>query len=299
MFLTACVETAPLDVDDGADAADPERASEADLGLGKADAAKGSACPTAPENWPLSHFWWKTSRYPERYVWTPDGSRLLGVEVLYEERKSWDPLNGSTDKRKTCHRLFLIDLDGKNRQNLGAAQPLQGGEVFAYPKKGYALVQLFRPGALDFVRVALDGAHTTLGTASGDCVWGRALPSPDGAAIALVRTTQPDCESGGVATQTEVRFFTAAGAPGAVATVAHAGFAQATWTKAGSLVVTDGAMAVRVASDGQTSSAPLPGCTEPPTSSSEVDATGRIIGISEQGQPVVVGVDPTRAFGCQ
>jgi hypothetical protein len=257
-------------------------------------------CPSAPESWSLSLFWWKTTRQTERFVWTPDGARVLGSELLFEEKKSWNPLNGTTDKRKMCHQLYLADADGGHRQDLGRPAPYQAGELFAFPAAGYVVAQIFSGGAWDFQRVALDGSARSLATVSGSCEWGRVIPAPDGQRIAVVRTHQPDCQGAGVGTTTDVSFVDASGAalPGA-ATVALAGFGQATWTPAGQLVVTDGQSARSVAADGTTAVAPVPRCTEPPTSSSEVDAHGRVLGVSPSGKPQIVGTDAARAFGCQ
>jgi hypothetical protein len=284
LLLSACgAENDPIDADEVAFAATatPE-------------------CPSAPESWSLSLFWWKTTRQTERFVWTPDGTRVLGSELLFEEKKSWNPLNGTTDKRKMCHQLYLADADGSHRQDLGGMAPYQAGELFAFPAAGYVIAQIFSGGAWDFQRVALGGAARTLATVSGSCEWGRVIPAPDGQRVAIVRTHQPDCQGAGVATSTDVSFVDASGAPlPGAATVALAGFGQATWTPAGQLVVTDGQSARSVAADGTTAVAAVPHCTEPPTSSSEVDAHGRVLGVSSSGKPQIVGVDAARAFGCQ
>jgi hypothetical protein len=256
-------------------------------------------CPTASERWPLSRFWWKTTRQLERFVWTSDGARLLGSELVFEERRSWDPLDGTTRKRRFCHQLFLANPDGSGRQDLGGRAPLQAGELFAFPSAGYVVAQTLREGAWDYVRVGLDGSRRALATLGGDCVWGRAVPSPTGDRIAVVRTTQA-CNDGGVASTTEVSFLDGGGAPlPGAARVELAGLGVATWTPAGDLVVTDQQTAVAVGPGGGVRPAPVPGCTEPPTSSSDIDARGRVVGVDERGRPVILETDPARAFGCQ
>ncbi len=263
-----------------------------------ATAAPG--CPSAPESWPLSLFWWKTTRQAERFVWSAQGGQVLGSELLFEEKLSWNPLNGTTDKRKLCHQLYLADADGSHRRDLGGPALLQAGELFAFPSSGYVVAQTLREGAWDYQRVDLDGTRRLLGTISGRCEWGRALPSPDGQVIAFVRTHQGCANPAEVASTTEVSFLDASGAPlPGHATVALAGFGQATWTPAGQLIVTDDHSARSVALDGSIAPAPLPHCIEPPTSSSDVDALGRVLGVSESGMPAVVAADPARRFGCQ
>ncbi len=290
--------------DEAADVADVVADGPADVAAGGSGAAHAAAatptCPTASESWSLSLFWWKTTRQLEHFVWSSDASRLLGVELLFEEKKSWDPLSGTTLKRKLCHQLFLVDANGANRVNLGGVAPYQAGETFAFPQAGYVTAQTFRDGAWDFVHVTLAGARRVLGSVSGRCEWARAIPSPDGAVIAFVRTSQAGCDTAGAtASSVDVSFFDAAGAllPGH-ATVSLAGFGLATWTPAGQLVVTDDSAAVRVAIDGSVLPASVPGCTEPPTTSGEVDAAGRLVGVVN-GAPAILGTDATRAFGCQ
>lgn len=272
---------------------------QTELPTEQAQVLAAATCPTAPENWPLSLFWWKTTRQIENFVWTSDGSRLLGSELRFEEKKSWDPLAGTTLKRKFCHQLFLIDVDGTDRQDLGAAAPLQAGEMFAFPAAGYVVAELAREGARDWVRVGSNGSRRPLATIEGDCTWGRVVPSPDGSHIAVVRTTQA-CNDGGVESAVEVAFLNAAGDPVSTpVSIDFDHFATTTWTPAGTLVATDGAAAFAVSVTGAVTPAPVPGCTEPPTASSEVDAAGRIVEVVDGGRPGIVGTDRSRAFGCQ
>jgi len=51
------------------------------------ESAIDPVCPTAPD-WPLSHFYWRTTRQLEHLVWSSDGKQVGGVEYVFEEKKS-------------------------------------------------------------------------------------------------------------------------------------------------------------------------------------------------------------------
>src|SRR5262245_46390837 len=93
------------------------------------EAAIDSVCPTAPD-WPLSLFWWRTTRQLEHLVWSSDGRQVGGVEYVFEEKKSWNPLDGTTQKRKFCHQLSLYDPKTLARVSyVGPMQPNQAGDI--------------------------------------------------------------------------------------------------------------------------------------------------------------------------
>ncbi len=155
-------------------------------------------------------------------------------------------------------------------------------------------------GLFQVHRVALDGTRKLLTSAA--CGAPHVTPSPDGTKMALVQSLEDCSGPTGPANGSsfKVSFFDAAGkAIGSPATVAFAGFGVGTWTPAGDFVMTDDTTALRIASDGTTAAAPIPHCTEPATTSSDVARDGSIAGFDANGNPAVVGKDPTRAFGCQ
>lgn len=269
--------------------------------VGEAEEALESACPTASESAKLSRFWWKTSRHLEHVIWTDEGKEILGSEYLFEEKiPVFDPLSGSgVEQRKFCHRLFLANPDGTNRRDLGKAQSYYPGESFAFPRAGYVVIQKVHDQTWDYEWVALDGTRRPLGTISGNCTWGGAIPSPDGSIVAFTRTVQPGCDgTSSTATTTTVSFFDARGnSIGKSATMEKAGFARPTWTPAGQLIISDGQQASAVAVDGTVVTAPIPHCTEPPTTSSEVDAHGRVVKVVDD--KIVILPELGTPFGCQ
>ena len=71
-----------------------------------------ATCPTASAGKP-TYLFWHTTRQLEHLVWSSDGQQVGAVEYIFEERKSWNPLNGTTDKRKFCHQLSIHDKNLK------------------------------------------------------------------------------------------------------------------------------------------------------------------------------------------
>ena len=212
--------------------------------------------------------------------------------------KSWDPLNGTTNKRRFCHQLSVLRPDGSLDHRVGPLYPNQHGDFSYMQPAGYFIVQTLPPNAFEYYRVGLDGTRTLLGRITDGCTTGFVIPSPGGERLAFVRV-QAVCSGPGSGSTATVSFFDATGAPiGGAATHAFVGYAAGTWTPAGAFVVSDGAQAVSVEVSGAVAAATVPGCTDPATTSSGVAADGRVLGFVD-GKPGVIGVDPSRAFGCQ
>jgi hypothetical protein len=261
------------------------------------------ACPTAPENIPINLFFWRTGRQLAGFKWSSDGSKILGIETLYEEKQTWSPIWGiQVQRRKLCHQLYWTTLESTSRQNLGGPSELEVIDAFAFPQAGYVIVEKHSgTSPWLFERVALDGTRKPLASISGTCDWAQAVPSPDGAMIAYAHSLLAHCPDPTLAdSTTTVSFFDAAGAQvGGSGAVALPGYARSTWTAAGAFVVTDGATAAAVAAPaGTVTATAVLRCTDPPTTSSNVDAAGRLLDIHD-GKAAVVAVDPSRAFGCQ
>jgi hypothetical protein len=266
------------------------------------EASLDSGCPTAHTWGPLSHLFWRTTRQLEHVVWSSDGKQIGASELVFEEKLSWDPLNGTTDKRKFCHQLSIRDLKG-SVSYVGAMQPNQVVDLTFMQPAGYFTIQSFVHdlGGWDYHRVALDGTHVLLAHVDASCQYGRVLPSPDGKTIAYVNVTG-HCTDGLSGSDVTVTFFDGATAAKLATspTVSLPGSAFETWTPAGNLIVSDGTKAVRVPLDGSAVvAAPVPHCTDPGTTSSTIDAMGRTLGFDDKGQPTIVSTDPSTAFGCQ
>jgi hypothetical protein len=263
-----------------------------------------SVCPTAALGKPTLLFW-HTTRQLEHLVWSSDGHQVGAVEYVFEEKKSWNPLNGTTDKRKFCHQLSIYDTNLHQVRYVGPMQPDQAGEISFMQPAGYFVVMTYVRdfGGWDFHRVALDGSRTLLAHTEVGCQYGRMLPSPNGNLIAFFDVAG-HCDDNGSGNDVTVTFFD--GATGAKlatsASVNLPGGAAETWTPAGDLVLTDGIKAVKVALVGTTAvitNTTVPGCTDPGTTSSATGPDGRILGFDATGKPAIVGTDPSGAFGCQ
>jgi hypothetical protein len=294
LLLAACgVQPAPPSA---AETASQEEVEAASL------LAAAPNCPTASESLPLNLLFWRSARVLDGFKWSNDGSQILGIETRYEEKQTWSPLWGlKVVRRKYCHQLFWTALDSAARQNIGGPSELQVVDALAFPQAGYIVIGKHSDSSpWIYERVALDGSRRQLASISGACDWSQAVPSPDGSTIAYAHTVLHSCPDPTLSNSTTtVSFFDAAGsAIGSSGQVTLAGYARSTWTPAGAFVVTDGATASAVAVDGTVSATAVPGCTDPPSTSSNVDATGRLLDIHD-GKPAVVGVDPGRAFGCQ
>lgn len=267
-------------------------------------AASAPNCPTASESLPINLFFWRTRRTLDGFVWANDGQQILGIETLVEEKQTLTIFGIQVITRKPCHQLFWTSLGSTARTNLGGPSELEVVNAYAFPGNGYVAIEKHSgTSSWQFERVDTRqnrGTRTPYAAIDGSCDWARAIPSPDGTHVAYVHSSADPCTPGSLApSATTVSFFDAAGAPlGGKASFSLPGFAQGTWRPDGQLVVSDGNTAVTVALDGTVAATSVPHCTDPPTSSSNVDAKGELLDIND-GKPAVVGVDDSRAFGCQ
>lgn len=283
-----------------ADVAPDEDANEGEAETTESDLT--ATCPTARTG-SLSRLSWRTTRQLERAVWSSDGTQIGGVELVFEEKKSWNPLDGSTQKRKYCHQLVTLDTKGNRLGTVGPMQPNQAGDITFMKPAGYFTAQTFvRDGGWDFHRVALDGTRKLLAHVEVGCQYGRVLPSPDGSRIAYFEVLG-HCTDGESGNDVVVTLFDRTGKKlGSSPKIPLPNGAYETWTPAGDLIVTDGVTASRVLLVGsalQTAPASVPGCMEPGTTSSTIAADGRTLDFDANGKPVVVATQPSAAFGCQ
>jgi hypothetical protein len=267
-------------------------------------AASKPDCPTASESAPLSVLWWRTRRELKQFVWASDGSRVTLLENTYEEKKSWWPWATETDKRRHCHRVYTQNLDGSNRQQLGAIAELRGNDLFDMKPAGYVVVEAFdTTGNLHVHRWSnATGARTLLASTPDTCSVARVIPSPDGARMASILVASPCGSISGdpsvPSTVTEQMLDAAGASVGAPHTVTLNGFVVPVWTLAGAFVTTSVSAAFAFGEDGEAPVATaVPTCTDPPTTSSRVNAAGEQLDIVGDGPGVAV-IAPDRAFGC-
>ncbi len=262
-------------------------------------------CPTASTSRSLSLFWWRGQRFVDHAVWSSDGAWVAAVETAYEEKKSWDPLNGTTDKRRTCHRVFVQKLDGTGKRYLGADVKGQAGNMF-FMRPGsdadaYVLLQVYAGSAVSYDRVALDGKRSIIAKDGGREL--NLVPSPDGRTIAQIKIQSCDAPPEGPFpdAKTEVRMLSdrgvLRGTPHSIVAPCYSvGF---TFRPDNLLVVADGQHAYAFDTNGGApTSTTLPRCVNPPTTSSWVDAQGRVLSFVD-GKASSSDKNAELAFGCQ
>src|SRR5262249_28029365 len=143
-----------------------------------------------------------------------DGKQIGGVEYVFEEKKSWNPLDGTTLKRKFCHQLSLYDAKTLARTSyVGPLQPNQAGDIEFMQPAGYFTVMTYQRDfdGWDFHRVALDGTRKLLAHVDVGCQYGRILPSPDGSRIAFFYVAGHCDNDGQSGNDVTVTLFDAAG----------------------------------------------------------------------------------------
>ncbi len=264
------------------------------------DAAR---CPSAPENRALSYFWWRTRKEVIMPVWSNDGQMVAAFEQSYEEMKSWDPLAGTTKKRKFCHRLVVQNPDGSGRRYVGPVRAGQAIAPFYFKPAGRIYIGAYQEQTRHFYRVEADGTRRLIATlAPGD----ELLPSPDGDVLARITLPVPYCDIQGPESPLplvtyKVQMLNADGqAVGPQQSVTQRCFSLGlTWNSAQNFIVFDGESAQAFDAQGTDLGAvPQPGCAYPRTSSSEVDSQGRVLGYNDKGQIAIISTDG-QAFGCQ
>jgi hypothetical protein len=224
-------------------------------GGGDVESALDSVCPTASPGAP-SLLFWHTTRQLEHLVWSSDGHQVGGAEYVFEEKKSWNPLDGTTLKRKFCHQLSTYDPKTLARLGyVGPMQPNQVGDITFMQPAGYFTVMTYERdfGGWDFHRVALDGTRKLLAHVDVGCQYGRILPSPNGSRIAYLAVAGHCGNDGQGGNDVVVSFF-----DGAVNALGQS-------------------PSVRVYLDGgavKVEPAATPRCTDPGTTSSPVAAAG-------------------------
>jgi hypothetical protein len=294
LALPACVS--PADPSAPAPAADNVAAASL--------AVSAPNCPTASETLPISFWYWRTRRTLDGFVWANDGTNILGIETLVEEKYTPSLFGWKVITQKPCHQLFWTTLGSSDRTNIGGPSELEIVNAYAFYDQHYIAIEK-HSGTSNWQLERVDtvknsGTRTPYAAITGTCDWARAIPSPKGDTVAYVHSSANPCTPGSLApSATTVTFFNAAGAlqPGK-ASFTMSGFAQGTWRPDEQLVVSDGNTAVTVAIDGTVAPTSVPRCTDPPTTSSTVDAKGQLLDIND-GKPAVVAVDVSRAFGCQ
>ncbi|MBW1881254.1 MAG: hypothetical protein JRJ84_23105, partial [Deltaproteobacteria bacterium] len=262
-------------------------------------------------------------------VWADDDSAQALVENSYRlveqwTMEGWAP-GGSTDHK---YRLYTRDDTDGELVPIGKWRRGDPGHWYEFARPyymkgaGYFLFDATEDDG-DYIwwQVDPDGDYTQLfgieadrftcddtgfGEPDSDCTVRKISPSPDGSILALV-SHDPNPR----AYLVDVQFIDAwSHAPlgagtvemdeipetyedGPVLQIDPFAHAQYTWTPAGDFLLSNLIRAWRVDPTGATTEVPLPGCTYPDTTSSDIAADGRTLWL---GEPYEEDMEP---FGCQ
>lgn len=255
---------------------------------------------------------WHDVEQIDQVVWSEDDQAQAIAVLLYEERKSWHPLNGTTDKRDFRHQIYVQNADGTELRPLTQARPGQNGARMFYARgAGYVLVEVIETTEAThrqrYDLIETSGETQTLVAwthPNRPCAGFEIMPSPDGRYVATVERHAPqgegwECAGGDV----EAVFYTA---PAGNRHASHrwpvdAAMAEATWTPDGLLVVKAGSRAWALGPNSAPEPTEPPACLYPKTTSSNISNDGARIGPGESLEsPVkVYGQGDTPPFGCQ
>jgi len=253
---------------------------------------------------------WAETEQIVQVAFADDDSAHAFVKLMFKERPSAHPLNGTTDKKDFRHQVFIQDRDGENRRAVTGVVSSQNGATLYYMKRsGYLIVDtLEAPDKLRYDVIRLDGRIQTLETWSHPgqlCAGLEVVPSPDGLLIATVErldSGQPadlPCAPGRVV----VELHDAA----SLAVVARydwevGGLIESTWNPKGELIVHElEAGSWKLTRSEPPVAAADPRCIHPKTTSSIISSYGQLIvpGSSPQSPVEVLAVDDAVPFGCQ
>lgn len=262
----------------------------------------------------VKQFVWKPIAYNDRAVWSEDATAIAIVRLSYEERQSFDPLMGTTEKRNFEHQLFIRSVTAQDNRPLAPRRPHQVVTLYYMKQVGYVLVQTAIPGAVgasQFYKVDIATQQVSLildvpPLSHWSCysstppevappparVDYNVIPSPTGEF--LVVTQSPQCGSAKV-TFLDARTLTTISEQ----IVSVPEFMNATWHPDNYFILAGSKYALRFEPRGQ-SPLPIqiPGCIVPVTSSSDITADGRVLILTSNGLNIQPAND-RRGFGCQ
>ncbi|MCB1177798.1 MAG: hypothetical protein KDK36_09485, partial [Leptospiraceae bacterium] len=143
---------------------------------------------------------WRKSELPHVVSWTENEDTALVYKIIFEERSSWNPLNGTTIKASYQTVLKIITIDSKeNKVNQVFEKTFDTwvlpGMVF-YKKGGSEILMIsgttqdsFGTEDRNIIKYNKDSDSTKVlwSAEKGKYLW-KILPSPDGQIISFVTT---------------------------------------------------------------------------------------------------------------
>ncbi len=249
----------------------------------------------------------------ETAIWADDDSEHLYVRHTFEERQRASPFP-EAESITSDHRLrvFRRSLEGASTP-LGDWRDAEPGPAWYFMKgAGYVLGSVMTGGGVRYERWSLEGAVQPVLESPGTpdaCSFSAAVPSPDGSLLAVVHrvgepSTGPAIPGCGPGTISLERLDAHSLSRLSLTPPAQIdGRVQFTFAPDGRAFVFAGTERFVLSDDGASlqPSTDAPGCTFPPTTSSNTSSFGQLIAANSLSpeDPVVTIADGQPAFGCQ
>lgn len=246
----------------------------------------------------------------DQVVWSDDGTEQAYVVMRFTEKRSLNPLNGTTEKKNFTHQVFIGKSDGTNHRAVGNEFTGQNGASLYYMKNaGYIVASTLEAngdgaGFERFYKLDMNGTTYRLTQEPNEV----AVPSPDGKYISRVRfhpeqcNTLPDTPHGSNCT-VDLQFLDAQTLQIVDDKTSHLNFGtdsavpDVTWTNAGEFIVSTGNKAFSITPSTTAKDASKPECFNPKTSSSNINAAGQFVFVS--GNQILSQPATEPGFGCQ
>lgn len=248
----------------------------------------------------------------DQVVWSEDGSAVVSVLLHFDEKKSGNPLDGTTQKSNFTHQYLLQQPDGSQKHILTPELPGQNAYPLYYFKGAGYVVGSYLDKNTDgtlFERYELIRLATGQVIALNNGPNTHILPAPDGSILAEIKDFPSACQPNGNSTttdacHTEIAFIspvdlTRQGKKQQVSFSSRDSVPEVTWTPAGQLLVSNGQETFSLSpGEDKVSSVSQPACMKPATSSSRVNSQGVLVYID--GNQIKTRLAPGEPkFGCQ
>lgn len=248
----------------------------------------------------------------DQAVWSEDSSEIAAVVMHFDEKKSNNPLDGTTLKSNFTHQYLVQKPDGSQKRILTSELPGQNAyPLFYFKQAGYILGSYLDKNTdnMLFERYELIRLATGQVTRLNNDPYTHILPAPDGSILAQVKYFPSACQPNGSSSTTdachaEIEFISSMdlsrqGKKQKVVFSSRDRVPEVTWTPAGQLLVSNGeeTFSLKPGED-IVNSAPRPACMEPPTSSARINSQGMLVYIDDN--QIKTRFEPSQPkFGCQ
>lgn len=242
-----------------------------------------------------------------RVVWSDDNSEQALVVMRYEEATpAMNPISAGGLESNFSHQIYIQNADGSKRHAVGIEFQGQSGFDLYYMKEaGYIVATMMENDESNqpvtrYFQLWMDGTVSRL-TDKPDM---KIIPSPDGQILAQVTQYPATCQNPAGNCPVDVSFIDAT-SHDSLGKKIQANFSGGqlpamTWNTQGEFILA-GATQAQALTPGSSEirSVPIPACTYPPTSSSQVAANGAYIYSSAGSILSRPAAQNEASFGCQ